>query len=331
MKNKKGFTLIELLAVLVVLAILALISIPITIRIINNARENSYKRSIEGYGRAVEIYLGKYLTEHNVDYKTIKLSDIEDNISSGNNVRCTSLSFKDNGDIVLRHCKVHNSKLYKYENKKVVEDVYEVGELITVNNIAFYIISNKVSDDYIVALKAEPLTVQELIVYGLDENNINHINRYTLESVGIPYVWNQDGIIGNVSFYSNDDCGWVNGSLIRTGCNNDYLNSDIKVIVDNWARNLFKNQELKSVLLANYGNYNSRLLTKNEYRSISNSNSWKFSPFYHYWLMDKYSLNNVDNEQVFYIHMDGGEYHGDVFNNYQAVRPVINVYKAKID
>ena len=76
MKKRLGFTLIELLAVLVVLAILALISIPITIRIINNARENSYKRSIENYGRAVELALGNHLVDYsNTEYNTISLSE----------------------------------------------------------------------------------------------------------------------------------------------------------------------------------------------------------------------------------------------------------------
>jgi type IV pilus assembly protein PilA len=48
MRNK-GFTLIELLAVIVILAIIALIAIPITINIINNAREAANLRSAELY------------------------------------------------------------------------------------------------------------------------------------------------------------------------------------------------------------------------------------------------------------------------------------------
>ena len=51
---KKGFTLIELLAVIVILAIIALIATPIVLNIINDSKENSNKRSIELYGKAVE-------------------------------------------------------------------------------------------------------------------------------------------------------------------------------------------------------------------------------------------------------------------------------------
>lgn len=74
MKNKKGFTLIELLAVLVILAILALITIPIVLSIIRNAKENSYKRSIESYGKAVETAASEYLmTEPDSEYSSISL------------------------------------------------------------------------------------------------------------------------------------------------------------------------------------------------------------------------------------------------------------------
>ena len=46
---RKGFTLIELLAVIVILAIIALIAVPIVINIINDAKEESLKRSVQSY------------------------------------------------------------------------------------------------------------------------------------------------------------------------------------------------------------------------------------------------------------------------------------------
>ena len=47
--RKKGFTLIELLAVIVILAILALITVPIVLKLVNNARRDSSVRSAENY------------------------------------------------------------------------------------------------------------------------------------------------------------------------------------------------------------------------------------------------------------------------------------------
>ena len=57
---KKGFTLIELLAVIVILAIIALIAAPIILGIINDAKEDSEKRSIENYAHAVELAVARY-------------------------------------------------------------------------------------------------------------------------------------------------------------------------------------------------------------------------------------------------------------------------------
>ena len=42
MKNKKGFTLIELLAIIVILAIIAVITTPIILNIIENAKKGAF-------------------------------------------------------------------------------------------------------------------------------------------------------------------------------------------------------------------------------------------------------------------------------------------------
>ena len=56
MKNKKGFTLIELLAVIVILAIIALISVPMVLKYIQNAKEQSGEQSIKAFVKAAQIY-----------------------------------------------------------------------------------------------------------------------------------------------------------------------------------------------------------------------------------------------------------------------------------
>ena len=52
---KKGFTLIELLAVIVILAIISLIATPIILGMINNAKENAFKESINGILRSASV------------------------------------------------------------------------------------------------------------------------------------------------------------------------------------------------------------------------------------------------------------------------------------
>ncbi len=54
--NKKGFTLIELLAVIVILAIIALISMPIIIGIIDDARRGAAEDSAYGVVQAADYY-----------------------------------------------------------------------------------------------------------------------------------------------------------------------------------------------------------------------------------------------------------------------------------
>ena len=54
MRGSKGFTLVELLAVLVILAIIALITTPIILGVINNARESAAEDSAWAYVDAVE-------------------------------------------------------------------------------------------------------------------------------------------------------------------------------------------------------------------------------------------------------------------------------------
>lgn len=59
--NKKGFTLIELLAVIVILAVIALITTPIVLNLINNARKGAFIRSAEGVLKASKLYYTNFI------------------------------------------------------------------------------------------------------------------------------------------------------------------------------------------------------------------------------------------------------------------------------
>ena len=63
MKRKNGFTLIELIAVLVIMAIIALIVTPLVMNIIRKARISADKRSIDAYGRSIELAVAGYLLD----------------------------------------------------------------------------------------------------------------------------------------------------------------------------------------------------------------------------------------------------------------------------
>ena len=110
-----GFTLVELLAVIVILAIIALISIPITLNIINTARVSSSKSSIKLYGKAVELAIKESkLTDNPVlkgNLSEAFLSTIE---YSGGRVSCATNKLYEDGNIYLAACKV-NGKDVPYE------------------------------------------------------------------------------------------------------------------------------------------------------------------------------------------------------------------------
>ena len=75
MKNKKAFTLIELIAVLVILAILALIVTPIVLNIVKRAKESANKRSVDAYGKSIELAVANYLLDKG-EFPT-NISDLE--------------------------------------------------------------------------------------------------------------------------------------------------------------------------------------------------------------------------------------------------------------
>ena len=61
--KKNAFTLIELIAVLVIMAIIALIVTPLVMNIIRKARISADKRSIDAYGRSIELAIAGYLLD----------------------------------------------------------------------------------------------------------------------------------------------------------------------------------------------------------------------------------------------------------------------------
>ena len=62
-RKENAFTLIELIAVLVIMAIIALIVTPLVMSIIRKARISADKRSIDAYGRSIELAIAGYLLD----------------------------------------------------------------------------------------------------------------------------------------------------------------------------------------------------------------------------------------------------------------------------
>ena len=66
--EEKGFTLVELLAVIVILAVIALIAVPTILGVIDKAKKESFKRTLEGILKAAELYQAQlYLNDYDYD------------------------------------------------------------------------------------------------------------------------------------------------------------------------------------------------------------------------------------------------------------------------
>ena len=235
MKKNKAFTLIELIAVLVILAILALIVTPLVMNIIRKARISADKRSIDAYGRSIEIAIAGYLLDNGTFPTSIGQLTIE---YSGDEVICSTTQLNSDSSVYLTGCTVAGRTVdYSYGTDKTppapTYTAYSAGDEVLYNNVNYYVITD--SDENaanVTLLKAEPLTVDEVNQYGGVGTENNHVNRYTLYS-GAGTAFNTGGY-GGIAYYSSETCGYVNGNWVETGCKTDYNQSDIKYVIDAW-------------------------------------------------------------------------------------------------
>ena len=337
-KKMRGFTLIELIAVLVIMAILALIVTPLVMNIIRKARIAADKRSIDAYGRSIELAIAGYLLDTGKFPTSVGDLSIE---YSGDEVLCSTTQLNDDSSVYLTGCTVKGRTVdYAYGEDKTPQepasstyDAYSVGDEVTYNNVDYYVIADSNENTSIVKLfKKIPLSVSEVNQYGE-----GHINRYTSDSQGTAY---QSGMnSGGMAYYSSETCGYVNGNYVDTGCTTSYASSDIKYVVDAWA-------------LANApAATEARLITRDEVTSLGYElkqtwdtcgmdwvktdavPTWLYSSTYWYWTMSP-----VEDSQtkVWNIPSDGNfdnfySVYVAVYNSYGggfAVRPVIVLDKS---
>ena len=114
--KEKGFTLIELLAVIVILAIIALIATPIILNIIDDAREESNKRSIEMYANAIRNTIAKeYLNGSDTIEGTFTNTNLPFEVEYDGNVECSEIDIYEDGNIYLANCTVNGDLVEGYE------------------------------------------------------------------------------------------------------------------------------------------------------------------------------------------------------------------------
>ena len=335
MRRKKGFTLIELIAVLVIMAILALIVTPLVLNIIRKARTAADKRSIDAYGRSIEIAIAGYLLDNGTFPTSIGQLTIE---YSGDEVVCSTTQLNGDSSVYLTGCTVGGRSVdYSYGTDKTppapTYTAYSVGDEVSYNNVDYYVIADSgTSEANVTLLKKTPLTVSEVNTYGT-----GHVNMYVTQDTNSSYYQqaydqNNDGTVGGMAYYSSATCNqWGDSS----GCTTDYAQSEIKYVVDAWKTakasgaseaRLISFEDL-SVNLG-YDESAKQCTGVCWYNKPDDAPTWLYNSDYWYWTMSPY---NDSASSVWGVDV-GGSLSGNigVHNNRGAVRPVITLSKSLI-
>ena len=332
-KKFRGFTLIELVAVLVIMAIIALIVTPLVMSIIRKARISADKRSVDAYGRSIELAIAGYLLDTGKFPTEVSQLTIE---YSGSQVVCSTTQINTDSSVYLSGCTVAGRSVenYTYGEDKTPQaptyTAYQVGDEVTYNNINYYVIKDSdTTEESVTLLKAEPLKVAEVNEYGA-----GHINRYTSSSVGTAYDSNGYGYI---AYYTSETCGYVNNTWAETetGCTTAYAQSEIKYVVDAW-----KAAKAPAATEA-------RLISKQEiddnfefeeYKPCGDAcgvvfdkitADWMYNSNYWYWTSTQY---NDSSSYVWLVNGSGrlDYYSVNSFSGFGAVRPVITISKSLV-
>ncbi len=156
--KRRGFTLIELIAVLVIMAIIALIVTPLVMNIIRKAKISARKRSVDAYGRSVELAIASYL----LDTGTFPTNEQLPNLKieySGSNVVCNVMAMKENGGLYLSECKVNNVDVkdsktedgwYHYGTRDLTNEEYVdmYGDALKKASLAYFNTNGSPVEDY---------------------------------------------------------------------------------------------------------------------------------------------------------------------------------------
>ena len=303
LKRGKGFTLIELIAVLVIMAIIALIVTPLVMSIIRKARISADKRSVDAYGRSIELAIAGYLMDTGSFPTSIDQLTIE---YSGDEVVCSTTQLNTDSSIYLAGCTVGGRSVEGYTYGKggtTPEPVtptytaYSVGDHVSYNGITYYVIEDSdTTNDTVKLLKANPLTKTEMDNLNLTGITIAQSNGY-----------------GTVSY----------GSSV------DYSTSTVKQVVDAWESTAVSSGDTATARLITLDDLTDNLGyeyfdngSAQYYDKTEDTPSWVYNSNYWYWTMTP----KADSSGVWYVGNDGLD--GDAPSGSRMVRPVLELSKS---
>ena len=230
---KTGFTLIELLAVIVILAIIALIATPIILGIINDAKEDANKRSVENYAHAVELAIvrtatkqggviepGEYEIVPDSLGKKIKKGDLVIDIDyKGEAVTNGKISVDKDGKIEIIGMSFNGKSSYNYSESNGVtvgEDITtpkEITHLILPDGTLIYY---KAKGDIKVPATLDGVAIKRISMHAFEPQNL----------ILLAYIDNPE-----VCTLDSDKCTYA---FSVYSLDSDITKEEIKYYMENW-------------------------------------------------------------------------------------------------
>ena len=154
---------------------------------------------------------------------------------------CSTTQLNSDSSVYLTGCTVAGRSVdYAYgKDKSTSYKAYSVGDTVTYNNVNYYVIKDsEITEETVTLLKAEPLTVDEVNLYGGVGTEDNHVNMYN-KNQSSPFYQTANDIngYGGMAYYTSETCGHKDsdsGYSTYDGCALDYAQSEVKYVVDSW-------------------------------------------------------------------------------------------------
>lgn len=216
---------------------------------------------------------------------------------------------------------------------------YNTGDMVTYKDNKYYVVS--ADNEKVTLLKFKSLKTEEVNLYG--EGHVNAYSKINRGSATSGLYYEREAVdyagYGKIAFYQDDMCK-IYEEQVSESCNNEYANSDIKYVIDEWAKNNVDSEDL----VTDSTGYSVRLLTVDElvnsfgfeYRNLNDSASvmtyvkssntpiWLYS--ISYWLMTM-----ADNNTDIYCMTSDGVLEKTISYLPELVRPVITLSKQSLD
>jgi len=300
-RKENAFTLIELIATIVIMAIIALIVTPLVMTIIRKARISADRRSIDAYGRSIELAIASHLLDTGKFATSIDELTIE---YSGNKVECETTQINPDSSVYLSDCKVNNREVTNYTygtDKSPSYESYQVGDHVSYNGVNYYVIEDSDTKNNIVKLlKEEPLKPSDLEGITFDDFTLGEQNGYT---------------------------------TVAYGTSTDYNSSYVKQVVDNWTSSFIVKIDLKESRLITKTEIDDNFeFVEVEYKPCGDScgivikrnvfsKKWMYNANYDWFMQTEFESDKVYNIKDIGI-VDKYPIYGR-----NAIRPVVELYK----